>query len=42
MARARPVVASGGDFPVLAAGDDLAVAVWLDRGRLMAAARART
>ena len=29
-----------GDFPVLAAGDRVAVAVWLSRGRLMAAARA--
>jgi hypothetical protein len=35
---AEPIAARG-DFPVLAAGDDVALAVWLDRGRLMAAAR---
>ncbi len=37
---AAETIASRGDFPVLAAGDRLAVAVWLDRGRMMAAARA--
>jgi hypothetical protein len=35
-------IASRGDFPVLAAGDDVAVAVWLSQGRLMAAARTDT
>jgi hypothetical protein len=33
-------IAPTGDFPVLAAGDPVAVAVWLSHGRLMAAARA--
>jgi hypothetical protein len=33
-------IAPTGDFPVLAAGDPVAVAVWLSGGRLMAAARA--
>jgi hypothetical protein len=36
---AAETIAPRGDFPVLAAGDRLAIAVWLDRGRLMAAAR---
>jgi hypothetical protein len=35
-------IASRGDFPVLAAGGPLAIAVWLDRGRLMATARGAT
>jgi hypothetical protein len=39
---AAEAITSRGDFPVLAAGDRLAVAVWLGRGRLMTAARPET
>lgn len=42
LARAAEPIAARGDFPVLAAGGDIAVAVWLGRGRLMAAARTGT